>query len=540
MPDWPIERLRRLTGAEIQAETPFALIVREAGALRLTAVNGAARQAGITVGMALADARAAVPALKVRPAELDADARALTALADWLGRYGPARNVDGVDGAWVDITGVAHLFGGEAGLCRDLANRLGRARISVRIGLADTLGSAHALARFGARHGGDGLVIAPAGETRGVLATLPVAALRLGADAVRLLTRLGLKRIGQLYGLPRTALAARFRETRPAGGRRGAETAAAELVLRLDQALGHVSEPRAPLVPPAEATRRLDFPDPLLTAEGITAALERLAAGLGETLGAQGLGGRRFTLALYRSDATAARVTAGTRSPSRDPIHLCRLLGEKITQLDAGFGVDTMTLEADGLTPLADRQTGLAADDTTLPERIDALVDRLVGRLGRERVLVAGQQASHLPERAAGWRPALDSDTPPPKATAPTCSDEPSRPALLLTRPEAIAVIAALPEGAPQRFVWRRVARRIVRSEGPERIAPEWWRHIGTGRRPPRTRDYYRLEDQSGARYWVFREGLYDMQEDLGDESSGDDVHEAADEPRWFLHGLFA
>lgn len=488
--------------------------------------------------MALADARAAVPGLKARMAETHSDAQTLVALADWLGRYGPTRNVDGADGAWVDITGVAHLFGDEAGLCRDLISRLAQAGISVRIGLADTLGAAHALARCETPRDCPGFSIAASGETRQALALLPAGALRIDAETVRLLVRLGLKRIGQLYGLPRAALTSRFRETKAVGGRRGAETAAAALVLRLDQALGHVAEPRAPLVPDPEAMSRLDFPEPLITAEGLSAALERVATMLGETLGAQGLGGRRFTLALYRSDATAARVTAGTRAPSRDPAHICRLLSEKVAQIDAGYGIDTMTLEVDGLAPLADKQTGFSIDDSLMPERIDALVDRLVGRLGRERVLIAGEQASHLPERAAGWRPALDNGA--SQASSGSPSIEPVRPPLLLSRPEPIAVLAALPEGAPQRFVWRRVARRIVRSEGPERIAPEWWRHIAAGRRTPRTRDYYRLEDQTGARYWVFREGLYDAEEDFEDESHHDEDHATDGGPRWYLHGLFA
>jgi protein ImuB len=101
-----------------------------------------------------------------------------------------------------------------------------------------------------------------------------------------------------------------------------------------------------------------------------------------------------------------------------------------------------------------------------------------------------------------------------------------SRPAFLLASPEPIDVIAEVPEGPPARFTWRRVERRIARAEGPERIAPEWWREIGqrTDTKMGRTRDYYRIEDEGGAGYWVFREGLYGREEEA---------------PSWFLHGLF-
>ena len=108
----------------------------------------------------------------------------------------------------------------------------------------------------------------------------------------------------------------------------------------------------------------------------------------------------------------------------------------------------------------------------------------------------------------------------------------------MLTRPERIAVVAEVPDGPPARFTWRRVERRIARAEGPERIAPEWWRHLRTKdtptQNPARPRDYFTIEDEQGAAYWVFRHGLYGG----GDEDGCDDGHD--DGPRWFLHGLFA
>ncbi|MDX2158080.1 MAG: DNA polymerase Y family protein [Hyphomicrobiaceae bacterium] len=535
LPAWPIERMQRQSPGRVPATDPLALVEKGARGLRISAVNRAALVAGVKTGSPLADARAALPALAVRPAEHARDAHALSGLAGWLGRYGPLRNVDGIDGAWIDVSGVPHLFGGEAALCADLERRLRGLGLSPRIGLADTFGAAHALARLATSDAPAGSVaIAAAGTTKAALAGLPVAALRLAPDALRLLIRLGLKRVGQLYGLPRASLAARFRET--SSKRRGvADTIAASVLLRLDQALGLVADPQRPLLPPPESQSRLAFPEPLITSEGIMAALDHLALLLTDTLAAQALGARHFRLTLYRADGTVATVGVGTSSVGRDPTHIRRLMGERLGGIDAGFGIDVATLDAAGLEPLGAVQTGLGArHDAT--DGAAALIDRLVNRLGPERVLRLSPHASHIPEGAESWVPTISAD--PRSRTSPGaieggCGSSP-RPLLLLAPPEPIGVIAELPEGAPLQFVWRRVPRRIVKSEGPERIAPEWWRHVGMPScRRSATRDYYRLEDATGARYWVFREGLYGRAEEDCDEDDGEG-------PRWFMHGLFA
>ena len=547
LPAWPIERMRRQSPASVPEAEPFALVEKGVHGLRISAANKAALSAGVAIGASLPDTRAALPGLTVLPAEPARDAHALHKLAVWLGRYGPARNIDGSDGAWVDVTGVPHLFGGEEALLEDLAVRLRRIGLTARIGLADTLGAAHALGRFGTTHRGVSIgAIALPGETRTALANLPVAALRLSPETTRLLIRLGLKRIGQLYGLPRMALAARFHGAGGSGGRSLRETAATAVLLRLDQALGLIAEPGKPLIPPPEARSRLVFPDPLITSDGIVAALGQLAAILGESLGRQGLGARRFRLVLYRTDATAAKVAIGTSTPCREPGHICRLMHERLSQIDAGFGIDVATLDADGLEPLAARQIGLGAnatkagtagEETTGPA---ALVDRLSNRLGPNRVLRLATCESHLPERSEIWLPAIAGT---PSSSSPTLNpsmqSQPTRPPFLLRRPEPISVIAEVPEGAPQHFVWRRVARRIIKAEGPERIAPEWWRHIGIAGRAPGTRDYYRLEDATGARYWVFRDGLYGENE-YGADPTPDTSSTGDESPRWFVHGLFA
>ena len=424
-------------------------------------------------------------------------------MARWASRYSPTLNVDGDDGLWLDITGVPHLFGGESALLADLATRLARAGFTARLGLAETLGGAHALARFAKTSP----CIVPDGKLRATLATLPVEALRLEPETAHLLRRLGLKRIGQLYDLPRASLERRFH----------AKEAAEAVLRRLDQALGSRAEKREVLLPVPDFVVRLPFAEPLITHDGVMAGLDHLAGELCRALARAGRGARRVVLWAARTDGSSTAVEAGLSAPSREAAHLVRLLKDKIETIDMGFGVDLMALAALATEQLSRTQTSLTeTDEANGPE---VLIDALANRLGIGAVRRLFSRASHMPERAQSLRsafagvPAWTGDAPP----------KPPPPFLLLAKPEPLTVLAEIPEGPPARFTWRRVSRRVVKAEGPERIAPEWWRALLS---KPRPRDYYRIEDEDGCRYWVFREGLY---------------QESADEPPcWFLHGVFA
>jgi len=485
--------------------------------------------------MRLADARAICPQLLTAPAAADKDADALLALARWSARYSPALNVDGEDGLWLDITGIAHLFGGETALLADLAKRLARAGLGARLGAAETVGAAHALARFARASPSS----APEGTLRAALAPLPVEALRLEPETARLLRRLGLKRIGQLYDLPRASLERRFHAKEPAQA----------VLRRLDQALGKRQEKRTPLLPAPDFVARLSFAEPLITHDGVVAGLDRLADELCATLARAGQGARRVTLWAARTDGSAAAIEAGLSAPSNRASHLVRLLKDRLETIDMGFGVDLMTLAALLTEPLRAEQTSLTeAGRAPGPE---ALIDALTNRLGARTVRRLFPRASHIPELAQSTANAFAGC--PAWTGAP---DKPPRPPLLLATPEPLAVMAEIPEGPPARFTWRRVNRRVVKAEGPERIAPEWWRcrpsprkgeggaaqcaAPGGGRtaksdphpgpppsrgREKRVRDYYRIEDEDGCRYWVFREGLYQEGQ--------------AEPPGWFLHGVF-
>jgi protein ImuB len=479
--------------------------------------------------MGFADARAVCPTLLSRPAEPKRDAAALRRLTLWCLRYGPFLNVDGGDGLWIDTTGVAHLFGGELPLLENLRRRFEAEGLSAHMGLADGLVAARAVAYFSpAEELRDRIV--PPGGAREALADLPVRSLGLSSDADRLLDRLGLKRVGQLYGIPRPALERRFQDKNAAG----------MVLVHLDQALGLRAEPLEPLLPSPSHEVRTSFPEPLISPEGLSTALAGLMSELCDNLERSGLGVRRLVLTLHRSDGGRAMVCIGLSRASRDEAHMLKLLSEKLAGIDAGFGIDVMVLAVRANEPLKPVQPGLAerarrrADDGLGDFAFDRmgeeegadlarLIDRLSNRLGAARVCRLEEGESHVPDLAQSLRPASETFCP----ASQTRAWSRLRPVLLLSEPEPISVIAAIPEGPPMRFRWRKLSRRVVHFAGPERIEPEWWREIGarTESSPGRPRDYFRIEDENGRRYWVYRDGLYGASDGAS--------------TRWYLQGMF-
>ena len=474
--------------------------------------------------MRLTDARTLDPKLLAEPADLAGDAALLKRLARWAGRWSPLVEVDGEDGLRLDVSGVAHLFGGEQALACDMETCFARLGLTARIAIAPTTAAAWALARADPR-------IVDEADLAGALARLPVAALRLGERSVQILQQLGLKTIGQLTDIPRKSLQRRFRE-------------ADNPLDALDRALGRRDEPLTAErgEPPPRALVKLA--EPATHPEAAALALERLVPQLARQMEARKLGARRLHLAGYRVDGSVAGTGVATAIPSREPKHLHRLLIDKAVGLDPEFGFDTFALTASWCEPLGAAQDSLVQEPDG-EEEIAKLVDRLSVKLGLERVRRPLAAESHVPERANGWAAAISSPAfagerdhakhgggvlqQGTKTPSTAFGGSPPheivgrkiRPEHLLDRPEAIAVVYATPEGMPRRFVWRRLVHDIARVEGPERIAPEWWRERSTAR----LRDYYRVEDNEGRRYWIFREGV------IGDGRGGT--------PEWYLHGLF-
>ena len=472
-------------------------------ALRLAAIDARAEQHGLHTGQVLADARAMIPSLETIEEDTNADHALIENLADWAERYTPLVARDPDNGLILDITGAAHLFGGEQALVSDLSIRLHDQGFFARAAIADTPGAASAIARFGASS------LVPIGKAAGMLKPLPLAALRLDHQTVSAMDRVGLKRIGQIIDAPRAPLAARF---------------GTMLIRRLDQALGREEEaitPRRP-TPPFIAERR--FAEPIVREEDVGATLSSLATTLAHSLEARGLGARALELALFRVDGIVARTAIGTSRPIRSPNLVLDLFREKFAGLgesfDAGFGYDTIRLSVQATAPCDAAQIDLVGD-TDIDADLDQLVDRIGARLGADYIGRIAARDSHIPERAEIFEASSHDGFAQGREACPPCdpSEAIDRPLRLFARPEPIEAIAGVPDGPPIHFRWRRALYRITRAEGPERIASEWWRD------DEMSRDYFRVEDVSGHRFWLFREGLY------GRETIS---------PRWYLHGVFA
>ena len=465
----------------------------------VAAANAAAQAIGLQAGMALAHAQAMAPGLAVHEADPAGDAAALRRLAAWCLSLTPMTAAD-TDGVWLDVTGCAHLQGGEAALLDRLLDRLARDGITARAAVADTPGAAHAVARYGApapTRKSQPWIIPPGGSLPAI-AGLPVAALRLDPDTAAALRRLGFETIGALAAAPRAPLARRF---------------GAGVLLRLDQAAGRVAEPITPVIPPETPAKRLAFPEPLLTAEAFAAVIGRLTRQICARLDRAGQGARQLDLLFERVDGTVQAIRVGTARPTRDAAHLARLLDEQVETVDPGLGVEAMQLVVPLTEPLAYAQT---ANLSAEPEAdMATLVDRLSNRLGPARIWRAAPVESDVPERSVGRVPAL---APPGGVNWPRWP----RPARLLTPPQPVEALALLPDQPPAAFTWRRRRHRVRRADGPERIAGEWWRRDAE---TAALRDYWHVEDESGRRFWLYRRG--------------DGVDAATGDLRWFVHGVF-
>ena len=490
-------------------EGPVALVTETAHGPRIDALNSAGRATGARPGSMLADARTLCPQIAVVPSDPAGDLDFLEKLALWARRWGPWSAMDAPDGLLVDVSAVGHLFGGEAALLADVAERFARRRIAARAAIAPTAGAAWALSH----HGPPNAILAPEDDAASRLADLPVAALRLDGDVLVILRRLGLKRLGDLSGIGRDALHRRFRNRR---------SPAANPLIRLDQLLGHVPEPLLPVVPQDAPMVQRRLAEPIRHRALLDTVLADLAADMARELEGQGKGARRLELGLWRVDGEVLVRVLELAAATREAAHIVRLFAARLDDVDAGFGIETVRLRASWAEPLALGQADIEASAEQHGTSLAACIDRLVVRLGPKAVRRPVLRASHVPERAQGWQPPLEPEPPEQQALA-----FHARPLKLLDRPEPIAVLYATPDGYPKRFRWRGEVHEIARVEGPERIAPEWWRE----RSSVRLRDYYRIEDADGRRYWIYRHGL------IGDGRGSD---REGRPPDWFLQGLCA
>jgi protein ImuB len=498
LPTLSTDRDRRKSGdAAPPPEAPLVLVGRDGRRRVVLAADVVAQAAGLRVGMPATKAQVLVPGLILQDADSAADAEALDRLALWmLQRFAPIVAPDPPDGLVIDSTGADHLHGGETVMLATLIDKLAGVGIRALGAIADTWGAAHALARFAAR---PAFVSAPGAAATDV-AALPIASLRLAPELVDGLRVLGFERISDLLAQPRAPLTLRF---------------GPELGRRLDQATGGLAEPIQPIRPEELIEVRRVFAEPIGAAETIARYIGKLSVQLCEALEQKGLGARRLDLICHRVDSRAQAVRVGTALPLRDVKRMTRLLSDKIETIEPGFGIEIMTLAATVAEPLTLKQavTSLVAEAES---DVSGLIDLLANRVGEQNLYRAAPVASDVPERAVRHVPALAADT---------GADWPGhwpRPARLFARPEPIETVALLPDHPPVTFTWRGVRRRVKRADGPERVFGEWWK------RDPEliaVRDYFRIEDDAGERFWVFRAG------------DGDDPLTGSQ--RWFLHGIF-
>ena len=479
---------------------PFVLVENDRNALRLSAVSPEAARIGLKPGMTLADTRARVPDIICRPAEPEQDAALLRRVLIDFGRFTPMATADGPDSLILDVTGCTHLFGGEKGLIARALDRAGWIGLQARAAMASTPQAARALARFGP--GG----VIPSGEDRAAVRRLPVEALELPDADLTALRRAGLKTVAAVDDRPRAALAARFGKT---------------AAWKVDRVLGLEDVRITPFRPPDPCVVDRVLMEPISTDEDVHRVLADLLGEAALRLERTGLGGRTFRAAFFRVDGHVRRISVQAGRPTRDAVVVMRLFRERLASLaaplDPGFGFDQMRLSVARTEPLTPAQVDL--DQRSDPSSdFDGLIDRLSARLGQGAVLRFEPRDSHIPEHAMRLSPAgAGSFTVWPN---PERDETPLRPLHLFDPPQPVEAMAAIPDDPPRRFQWRCLKHDVVLAEGPERIAAEWWRkpaHVPT-------RDYYRVEDSRGRRFWLFREGLYGQDAD----------------PRWFIHGMFA
>jgi protein ImuB len=529
LPTWPTDWLKR---REPGLKGPLALYERIKGGLRLAALDAEAGRAGLSVGQNLADARAMVPTLTVREIDRPVLEAAFADFADWHSNASPLvavmRDVANFGDLVLDITGGAHLFGGEGPMLRLLLTRLRALGYTVAGAIAPTIGAAWAVSHFARSQ----VVENP--DLQAVLDALPVNALRLSPAQIAGLSQMGLKTIGQLRPRERKPLQARF---------------GLSLLQRLDQAYGLLQERMVPRIPVAERYAEQRFVDPIGLMDDVLMTTHDLAIQLAIRLEAEGLGGQAFHLFLYRVDHKIIALSINAARLTRDPDHISKLFSNRSERLegeyDAGFGIDMIRLAVSSVGELDAVQLGaFATRDGS--EDLDQLQDRMSSRLGPLAVLRTQFVATHIPERAARLVPALVHISSPAAERGPALD----RPLRLLPVPELVAINAEVPDGLPASMIWRRVAYRLIKAAGPERLGAEWWRsgqrlqlvppfvpkQPEPGEKPEQppylpdlvlhdpagmTRDYYSAEDAQGRRFWIYRQGAY------GDGN-------------WYLHGFFA
>jgi protein ImuB len=471
---------------------PFVFTAPVHNRMIITAVNPVAEAQGIRIAMPLADAKAIVSSLEVFDDQPERGPQLLKALGEWCIRYTPVVGIDLPDGLLLDVSGCTHLWEGERPYLKEIVTKLRAIGYDVRGAMADTIGTAWAVARYGKV-----TPIIDSGEQKAALMTFPPAALRLEEDVLARLQKLGLYQIGSFINMPRSVLRRRF---------------GPQLLLRLGQALGQETEAIEPLYPVSPYEERLPCLEPIRTATGIEIAIKVLLEQLCLRLQNEGKGLRTAILKGYRVDNRMVQAEIGTNRPSHNEQHLFKLFELKISSIEPALGIELFTLEALKVEDVSPSQEALWIGNPGLKTpAVAELLDRVAGKIGEENIRRYLPAEHYWPERSIRLATAIEE-----KPATVWRTDKP-RPVQLLFKPEPIEVTAPIPDYPPMLFRYKGKLHEIRKADGPERIEREWWLDGGEHR------DYYNVEDAEGQRYWLFRSGHY-----------------SGDNSQWFIHGFFA
>jgi protein ImuB len=474
-------------------KTAFVLSTPDHGRMVITAVNRLAQRQGIDCGMVLADARAIFPYLQCMDDKPSPSGKLINDIARWSIRYTPVVAVDAPDGLILDATGCAHLWGGEQNYLTAITKRFNALGYTVRAAMADTIGTAWAVCHYGQCE----MIIEPEQQDAALLNLSP-AALRLETNIVERLYKLGLKQIKSFIGMPRSALRRRFGE---------------QILLRIDQALGKIEEPIIPVQSPEPWEERLPCLEPIATATGIKIALQRLLDSLCQRLQKEAKGLRAANFIGYRIDGRLEQISITTTRASHNVPHLFKLFEQKIETIEPALGIELFIMNAPVVEDYNARQVNIWEGNCGLDDiKFAELMDRIAGKIGASNIQRFLPAEHYWPERSIQEASSLQQEL-----TTGWNNHRP-RPLQLLSVPEAIQVMAPIPDYPPMHFRHKGKLHKIKNADGPERIEQEWWLQEGEHR------DYYCVEDEEGCRYWLFRSGHY-----TGDKRN-----------QWFLHGFFA
>ncbi len=485
--DWFIRRQPNLK------EAPFVLVTPDHGRMTISTANSVALKHEVTIGMVLADAKVIIPSLLYFDDKPELAPKLLKGIAEWCIRYSPVAAIDLPNGLILDITGCTHLWGGEASYMTEINKRLSGFGYHTRIAIADTVGTAWAIARFGRDKN-----IIESGQQTTALLTLPPTALRIEAETVERLEKLGLRQVSSFINMPRSALRRRFGQ---------------HFLKRLDQATGYEEETIQPVKPIEPYQERLPCLEPIITATGIEIALKRLLEMMCHRLQREGKGLRKAIFKGYRLDGKIEEIAIGTHRPSTNFMHLFKLFENKIATIEPALGIELFVLESPKVERLSPMQEKLWDNTGGLNDiGFSELLDRISGKFGENCIHRYLPDEHYWPERSFKITSSLA------EKTSTSWKAEKPRPLQLIAKPERIEVTAPVPDYPPMHFRYKGKLHKIAKADGPERIESEWWLQEG------QHRDYYYVEDEEGRRYWLFRSGHYDDGKTW----------------QWFIHGFFA